>query len=757
MNHIERINRSRARENKVMPLDTKRVNTKVELSPQFQGIVQPEASISERTDALYRGLNLILRHHRVKDSVRHELLMQLHDYLDISPSEKVWIKKVKNILNRPLAKYLNNDFPEEQGYTWRPRGELRDWMKSRLNAKNDSNAQLWYSWLQCKRSTLPVGESFVEDTYLEHFKTLSKRDEGDEDVINQIFNVPTFRRCLDSLRKEVATRMVSAAFLDRSTSCSASFEHTRAMGGQHSYLVEETGLNFELPQVDELFSMSYRPHGIINGHRKSNLRYECRTFYGREEWKDIILKRLDGIDTEEPIKCTIQAVLEPMKVRVISKGESIPYYSCKPLQVAMHSAMREMSCFRLIGRPFSPTDLLDLTNKATPNMEWFSIDYSGATDGLSWAYSGRILKYLMFDLDPRQQQLAWSVLGPHALHYPVKENGRTQPVFKGVQANGQLMGSILSFPILCMANLGVYLLNTDNEQWNWPDEDRLNHVLVNGDDMLYASDPSRWESHVRLGKAVGLQMSPGKAYRHKSYSNINSIGCILDLNRIKRVHTGKNRYDVTPKQIDFLNAGLFFGQHKVQSSDKASSHHSDDMGNLTANINCLLQGSLPGRRSELLSMYLDFHKESIIKETRFYYGGRPHSRNLFIPISLGGMGVEHPCGFSYRTTSVQKKYAEIKLCQINDVDVSLGLPLPGYEVKEDKAIKDVPWMKPGVSDEKDVIRVKRTAMKGVHHTLLVLPFFYYDACRILISTEDESFVHHEAHHYPDFEKDGIVA
>jgi hypothetical protein len=604
------------------------------------------------------------------------------------------------------------------------------------------NTHLWYSWFQAKRSTLPVGESFIEDTYKEHYITLSKKDEGNEDIINQIFNVPTFRRTLDLLRKEVATRMVSAAFFERSTSGSASFERTRAMGGQHGYLREEAGLNYELPQVDELHSMEHRPWGYNGSVRKNNLTVEYRTYDGREDWKNLLLKKLNDIDTEIPIKCTIQAVLEPMKVRVISKGESIPYYSCKPLQVAMHSAMREMPCFRLIGRPFSPTDLCDLAKGATPNMEWFSIDYSAATDGLSWAYSGRILKYLMFELDPRQQQLAWSVLGPHSLHYPVKENGRSTPVFKGVQQNGQLMGSILSFPILCLANLGVYLLNTDNEQWNWTDEQRLNHVLVNGDDMLYASDPKRWDSHIQIGNSVGLKMSPGKAYRHRRYSNINSISCDLDLSEPKSYINYKAR---TPWQIDFLNTGLFFGQHKVQQSDKtiekssnlyshdlAKSHHEDSSTNLVSNINCLLQGSLPGRQADLLSKYLGKHQESIKKECLFRIDGKMASRNLFLPISIGGMGVVSPCGFSYRTTLQQKALYLKCLMRVPDAGISYGSVLPGYELREFKEIVNVPWMKPCTEEVKEVLRCKFNPLARFYrHTAIVHPIFLYEACSIL--------------------------
>jgi len=148
-----------------------------------------------------------------------------------------------------------------------------------------------------------------------------------------------------------------------------------------------------------------------------------------------------------------------------------------------------------------PTDLIDLKKTSSPTDEWFSVDYSAATDQLSWKYSGAIFRYITQDLDDVHRERALSVLGPHSLHYP---DSTGVPVYKGEQTNGQLMGSILSFPILCLANLGVYLEVTDDHQSNWPHHQRLSSVLVNGDDMLYAAPVSLWERHIETAGKVGL-------------------------------------------------------------------------------------------------------------------------------------------------------------------------------------------------------------------------------------------------------------
>lgn len=289
-----------------------------------------------------------------------------------------------------------------------------------------------------------------------------------------------------------------------------------------------------------------------------------------------------------------------MKVRIISKGEALPYYSCKPLQIAMHTVMRAMPCFSLIGRPLSPTDLVEISEDAGLNDEWFSIDYSAATDGLSWRYSGRIFEYIISDLPEELKAVARQVLGPHELYYPTmrgKENKLLHPNNHwGLQANGQLMGSPLSFPVLCLANLGLYLRVTRLQQMGWEPERRLRAVRINGDDMLYTAPPSMWKEHVETGELVGLRMSVGKAYNHSEFAVINSVMHHMDLKRYPRA---------SPFQIDYLNTGLFYGQHKVQTNSKETIKVSDtkeevQRKRLIPNINTVLQGSLPGRAGDLL-------------------------------------------------------------------------------------------------------------------------------------------------------------
>jgi hypothetical protein len=559
---------------------------------------------------------------------------------------------------------------------------------------------------------LPVSEGIVEQTYEDHFVSLTREDPGNDSVIRDILSDRTFKKVLDEVRDAVRGALLGGEFEDNSSyllgrcqrfapSTSACFEYSRGQGGQQGFLTDLVGITD--PLTDELVSMEEIPVAISNKKWSFNKVVENRCPAGLAEWSHLRSLGRACLDEKRRNKCTIQAVLEPMKVRVISKAEAMPHYIVKPLQKILHSSLRGMAPFRLIGRPFCPTDLIDLTERSAKDDEWFSIDYSAATDGLSWKYSSKILEFVLQDLPQCDRDLAFRVLGPHDLYYPrsrkemreikcFKPSGEKfeddfsdlRKKFRGVQRNGQLMGSVLSFPILCLANLGVYLRTTRELHRDWDNEDRLKHVLVNGDDMLYTAPVALWKNHISNGEAVGLKMSIGKAYHHPTYANVNSTSVHYKIANSKSFYTDSDSKDEfrflrafdkqfsTPWQIDFLNVGLFYGQSKVQMDDKkkereaeevvvpmsrfldedeirttyARSHKSIDLmgSNHTSRMNALMKGALPGRGAVLAKMFLARHAVDIQHETTTLLrtGSKIQcvERHLFMPNCVGGMGIE---------------------------------------------------------------------------------------------------------------------
>lgn len=687
------------------------------LSPSI-GMSVPVVVIPQRTDAAVRGLQLVLHHHGASSEILSCLSDALHNYLDSSLDETVWLERMKFVFTYPLSEYLRNDLPKVPACgAFRPSGDLRRWMRPRLSAFNRRNTHLWYSWLQAKRATLPVSDEIVETTYEKHLMSLTKRDQGDDEMINSVVWNPSFMRVLERVRRSVMRRVRhSLAFEEKSASTSACFEQTRSTGGQFGELARRCGLDHLLLER-EFVGMRFDPVVFDKGFVRYNVVSTIRCPAGGEAWKSLRNHAM-ALDLTRPTRCTIQAVLEPMKVRVISKGEALPYYICRPLQHALHSALRGMDCFRLIGRPFSPTDILDLCENAGSTDEWFSVDYSAATDNLSWKYSGAIFRYLCSDLTKEQYDLALRVLGPHSLYYP-KYDAQTLrwsiPEYKGEQGSGQLMGSNLSFPILCLANLGVYLYVTEKFHKGWTLRERLRHVLVNGDDMLYAAPVELWEKHIECANKVGLQMSVGKAYHHREYANINSTSIHFPLHlRLPGPAFCDQHRRVTPWQINYLNAGLYFGQHKVQGRQETKDESSrcyglakahvgqDPTSGFAVNLNVLLNGVLPGKQTALLQEYLTEHAEALrdecrIKVKRSTGAFSLHTRNLFLPLCSGGMGVNAPPRFRFKVKRVQYQVAEYYLRQISS-SVSFGFPLPGYEIKKLELEESSPWSKPAEVD-----------------------------------------------------------
>jgi hypothetical protein len=540
----------------------------------------------------------------------------------------------------------------------------------------------------------------VTAAYEKHRATLTREDDGDDQLINEIMSNPTFTAHLDEVRGKLVKQLGlinKKAETDYSPSLSACNERSRGKGGAagslfyeafgHDFIrvddvkvIDSGGVyrrnfeDYEIKAEDEVSSETFIAYSPIGDHSElMGMSYYPKLVRGRrlcydqvvehrsmgtysdriQDWSGLMRKLRTR--SRRSMCASIQGIVEPLKVRVISKGPALEYYGCKRLQECLHTVLREMSCYRLIGRPLSPTDLIDLHQTITRNglqgnEEWISVDYSAATDNLSWKYSSRIFQYILQDLPEFHRDLAMSVLGPHHMTYPRDKETGTQ-VEPGLMKRGQLMGSILSFPILCLANLGLYLRVTQESQRNWTDKQRLDAVLVNGDDMLYVASPDLFYKHIDFGRKVGLDMTVGKAYHHPRFANINST-CFDS-------RIGSNYV----RQIDYLNTGLFFGQHKVLAKKGDDNKKENDREVVVKIINTVLTGSLPGKQRSLLKQYLALHKDEIEPACRLVLTarrGRSHiSRNIFLPECCGGMGVTPPVGWRFKITRTQRKLAYV--------------------------------------------------------------------------------------------------
>jgi hypothetical protein len=685
------------------------------LNPTIKRSDQAPCDLEDSTGPICDGLCVVLEEHQASRRVLDALRVQVSEYLNSAKDESEWIKKAKYLLSFPRAKYLKIETPPvPEGGAFAPRNPLKGWMKARLNAFNVKNTHLWSSWNEAKRCANPVSDGFIQKVYEEHFEKLSSPDplEGKEQVLDEIFKNPHFSQILEKLGNSLSSQFDKLRlFREEFPSQSACFEMMRSRGGQCEALKNKA----EIPSwcglaIPELVNIEFYPR-VRHQKMYISRTYSYYTSPFLSSWQ-----KLAQFTGEEDLACEIRAVLEPLKVRVISKGNALPYYNFKVLQRRMHSWMREQPCFRLIGRKLCPTDLMDIYDPSKGL--WMSVDYSAATDSLSGLFGMRIMKELLRFLPDDFRHGAEKVLGNHALWYP-SEDGKTR-IFRGIQRNGQLMGSILSFPILCLANLGLYLsLSPDHT----PDK-----VLINGDDMLYCGDRPMWDLHVQRGEEIGLKMSVGKAYYHDTYCNVNSVSYHYSL-----------RGNSLPREIPFLNAGLILGKHKVQGERSREDHLEDwqttllakahsskeDEDGYVVNFNEILRGcySEAMKKRVLESMIRD--NGDIIRSdcTAFYYlnGKRKFFRkNLFLPISCGGMGVVRPLGFRNKISKIQRCVASTLIREMSPC--SFQRPQQGYDYKE-LSQHPAPWQ---VAPDFEIPKVYRlidaSEARGVSSIIELVPF-----------------------------------
>ncbi len=318
---------------------------------------------------------------------------------------------------------------------------------------------------------------------------------------------------------------------------------------------------------------------------------------GRMFAKDFQSYMYDVRPYEKHKKVMVSAVLEPLKVRLITKGESTKYYLGRFYQKGLWSYLKEFEQFALTNRPVQDYDLyniLDKEKKVHPeglNLRWMSGDYSAATDNIKIFYTKMVLeeslKHARYSEETKESLR--SVLYEQELNYPEKFSLENQALRPEMQTQGQLMGSILSFPILCILNFCIYwmaLERTTGRMFRAKDLP----VLVNGDDILFRTEDTLYANWLELIKEVGFELSVGKNYNHKSYLTVNSKGYLFNSDS-KQFH-----------EINYLNVGLLVGNSKLQSKRKQISPIWD-------NYNTVVSGAVDKFRAHCRFMF--YNRESI--------------------------------------------------------------------------------------------------------------------------------------------------
>lgn len=435
--------------------------------------------------------------------------------------------------------------------------------RMKLARKRDSRyVRFCFSLYQAKSASLPADTWEIEQNVHETVHRLSQPKD-----IDTVLMLPSGRFTRDDLECEII-RTVDEVFPVRSErpgrfrvpTQGSEFHVKRSEGGSLQALMRRLGYTF-LPYeyLDSFFE------GPLGG----------TPVYVRYLPDDIslafVLSRNAARSCPDLIPCRPLGLVEPFKVRVITKGWGPAYEVARSYQPRIWETLKEHPTFRLVGETINQRAMSQFASQLDPQQDdWIiSGDYKQATDHIP-SDMARLLYERVCARTGVPFEDVPALLGSLTDHWIQTTSSSGSRVH--VQRSGQLMGSPSSFPILCLYNATLSRIAYERCR-----EDRSHlyldeiPMLVNGDDLLLGGDLWTYLTWQRVVRWGGLLPSVGKTLVSRDWGTINST-----LFRFKRTSDfGVDHYRIT--HVPHLAVQLAIGSIKsgrVDSEGKAIGNNS---------------------------------------------------------------------------------------------------------------------------------------------------------------------------------------
>jgi len=356
---------------------------------------------------------------------------------------------------------------------------------------------------------------------------------------------------------------------------------------------------------------------------------------------------------------------EALKVRVITKGNPAAQTVMKSLQRKMFKVLAKFDTFKSLtcGGDLSMEFLQHKLGNLRPEQAWLSGDYEAATDNLRSWVSETIVDEICEQLHivGAEHDICRRLLTGHVF---VGDDEKLLP-----QKNGQLMGSIVSFPVLCIANAALCRLVVEVDRSftsrNGYRKQTLTveqaQTLINGDDLLLkCSKLGRWYWHFVGTELMGLKESVGKTYYSREFVEMNSRLSYYDADgyELQRVAIESRGAPPRAKAVFFhetplLNMGVVYGLVRssagaVKGAVTVSTSRSDSLGSRAQQLyaqtqaGCGFGTSVWNRCKNLL---IDLNRDFLEKTPCPWY----------LPERYGGIGIPgRPTGKDLRLVSAAK-------------------------------------------------------------------------------------------------------
>lgn len=374
-----------------------------------------------------------------------------------------------------------------------------------------------------------------------------------------------------------------------------------------------------------------------------------------------LYQRCLAVASQEVSFASLLGLTEALKSRIISAQSSVLQFVLRPLQKWLHGALRRHRTFKLLGEPNVTSEMLRNTLGAElPDGEFFrSGDWSDATNQIFTWPSVSLMTAIAakIGLTDTEHSVACVSLAHNII---VDSSDDRRNPRQAQQKRGQLMGGILSFPLLCLANAAVCragieygealrLIQDANPGVDIFSDVELKRpanlkgvrrplkqhaLLINGDDN--ASRQTFLGSRVQnvFGEFIGLNVSVGKDYLTRDFVEINSTQFSYDPEnpipfQARRGADVLTRYSPF-RLVQFVRMGLLRGMKRsegvVGMADVFTAAGCDNLG---SRCRALIAGTPPDLQESVLRLFIDSHRRVLDKLHVPW----------FVPEWLGGVGL----------------------------------------------------------------------------------------------------------------------
>jgi len=553
---------------------------------------------------------------------------------------------------------------------------------------------------QSKKGAPPVHPDVVAAAELKTFTQLTSEpvQGADSEIFDGVWNVPINRSSIEfELRRTVNELRWSELTIDDLTkpffpSTSAQYNWGRKHLGAVASVVHECLDEFSsnLPDVlidkklgrvdlSDPYSGEYGKIGLEeNTHllkdslengifQKETVGLHFDSSRLHQHWKNYIFPQLlEKAMLEEPRTLCI-GLPEPLKVRTITAGPSLTYTVLKPVQKWLWRNLKEHECFRLIGEPITSEIVSDCLGKVGDEEELISGDYVASTDNLHSWVSECLADEVILMLHKHSSALGKELidkigilikraLTKHLILHPkfLAQYRKDCQDFNMLEAEsvpanwfveqkeGQLMGSIISFPFLCLANAAACRFSMEISSGKTiklnPRTYKYGYIkgsiraLFNGDDCALVGrsvefdgvgKPALFPTWRTVTAFIGLSSSVGKTFRSKDFITMNSEQYSYSNRILSREEFDSGAKPFTYNLVKYCNFGLVYGQAK----DGVRAKGSNRMGPLHHDLFDTCPGFLFERAS---AIFLRHNRKAI----------NAYDIPKYVPEWLGGLGLK---------------------------------------------------------------------------------------------------------------------